>query len=369
MKTVCDLDMCSGCKSCISVCSKKAITFNDEVDSLNCIINTDLCNDCGACRKVCPTIKPPELLEQVVCYQGWTNDDELRSLCSSGGVASSIIKKFLENNGYVASCVHKDGDFKFEIINNPSEYMKFKGSKYVKSNPNNIYLEILNMLKKDEKVLFVGLPCQVAALKKRVPDKFQDKLYTIDLICHGTPSIKCLEKYLEEVKYKFNSIKKICFREKNLFRISVGNSNKLENKITDSYTLSFLKGLNYTNNCYECNYAQIKRASDITLGDSWGSKLDKEEKENGISLILCQSKKGKELVLNSNLHLNAVDFENAVIHNQQLVHPSIKPKHREWFFKHLKNNDRQYRHMIFLLYPIDCLKQFFKFFYYKCKQV
>lgn len=35
--------------------------------------------------------------------------------------------------------------------------------------------------------------------------------------------------------------------------------------------------------------------SDITLGDSWGTELSGEVK-NGVSLILCQSEKGKELI-------------------------------------------------------------------------
>lgn len=62
--------------------------------------------------------------------------------------------------------------------------------------------------------------------------------------------------------------------------------------IQDRYTMSFLSSLNYTENCYYCRYATDKRVGDITIGDAWGSDL-KEEIDNGISLIMCQTEKAK----------------------------------------------------------------------------
>ena len=43
-------------------------------------------------------------------------------------------------------------------------------------------------------MLFIGLPCQVAALNNYIKDK--KNLYTVDLICHGSPSPIILEKYI-----------------------------------------------------------------------------------------------------------------------------------------------------------------------------
>jgi len=45
-----------------------------------------------------------------------------------------------------------------------SQTEQFVGSKYVKSNPKTIYIDIERKLQEGKKVLFVGLPCQVAAL-------------------------------------------------------------------------------------------------------------------------------------------------------------------------------------------------------------
>lgn len=42
---------CSGCRNCISVCSEKAINWQDE----GIVINPKLCVSCGACIRSCPT--------------------------------------------------------------------------------------------------------------------------------------------------------------------------------------------------------------------------------------------------------------------------------------------------------------------------
>lgn len=55
-----------------------------------------------------------------------------------------------------------------------------------------------------------------------------------------------------------------------------------------------------------------------------------------VSLILCQSDKGEELLSQSNLHLFDVDLDNAIAHNHQLSTPSIAPKSRAKFLETLK---------------------------------
>lgn len=73
----------------------------------------------------------------------------------------------------------------------------------------------------------------------------------------------------------------------------------------------------------------------MTLGDSWGSEC-KDQEKNGISLILIQSQKGKGLLSMSKMELKDVDLDNAIAHNHQLFHPSVKSSNRARFFKFLK---------------------------------
>lgn len=67
-------------------------------------------------------------------------------------------------------------------------------------------------------MLFIGLPCQVAALNNYIKDK--KNLYTVDLICHGSPSPIILEKYLAENYVDIRKIKDLNFRNKDGFGLA-----------------------------------------------------------------------------------------------------------------------------------------------------
>ena len=57
------------------------------------------------------------------------------------------MKYFVENGGYVATCLFRQGEFVFEITNKLEELINFSGSKYVKSNPLGIYAKVIEKLK------------------------------------------------------------------------------------------------------------------------------------------------------------------------------------------------------------------------------
>ena len=60
------------------------------------------------------------------------------------------------------ACSFNKGNFGFEIVTHPADLKNIKGSKYVKSNPVAVYESVKKILKDGKKVLFIGLPCQVA---------------------------------------------------------------------------------------------------------------------------------------------------------------------------------------------------------------
>lgn len=269
----------------------------------------------------------------------------------------------------MASCLFKKGCFSFEITNNMKETQKFSGSKYVKSNPLGIYKKIKLLLSQNEKVLFLGLPCQVAGLKNYLNLKNDDNLYTIDLICHGSPSPKILDLFLRENNVDIECVKDVRFRNKTAFEVSTQKSKEDYIRLSpvgvqDMYTYAFLNALDYTENCYKCRYASLDRVSDITLGDSWSSKLAKEEQNKGISLILCQTEKGKKLIQDTKLTLSAVDLKDAIAANHQLSHPSIEPVERKDFFDNLSKG---FEHALFSSVPKIYLRKKIKTILLKAK--
>lgn len=294
MKTVCAKNMCAGCMACTNICKMSAITIIDDYKSYNAVIDEVKCVNCGLCEKNCPNIKCVDKLNPLFWKEGWALNPEIRNNASSGGVASAIIYSFIKDGGYVASCMLNKGEFVFVLTSSTQIAERFTGSKYVKSNPKTIYRDIERKLKDGKKVLFIGLPCQVAALRNFSSN--QENLYTVDLICHGSPSPELLKMYLKEKSVDIEELEELNFREKTSFGLRSTEKDIGFSRIVDMYTYAFLKSIDYTENCYYCRYASQSRVSDISLGDSWGSELSEEEKKKGISLVLCQTKKGEELL-------------------------------------------------------------------------
>lgn len=361
MKTVCDLNKCTGCMACVDICAKKAINVHVTIESCNAEINDAMCIDCKACNKVCQVNNPITSKNPMSWYQGWSKNEITRENCASGGFAIEISKTFINYGGIVFTCIFENGEFKYKEFKKKDNLEEIVGSKYVKSNPTGVYKKIREKLLNGEKVLFIGLPCHVAGVQMFMNDRLKEKLYTVDLICHGSPAPQILDIFLKEHRIELSSLAAIRFRRKNHFQVehqreecaykSVGTKGVL-----DSYMIGFLGGLFYTENCYECRYAELGRISDITLGDSWGSDLPIEEQNKGISLALCQTSKGEQLLKMSNVELRAVDLNLAQKHNHQLSSPSVIPKQRSRFLAEIRSN-KNFDSMIWKTCFIKSIKQ------------
>lgn len=328
MKTVCDTDLCAGCMACVDICNFDAIKIIDSVHSYNAAIDSEKCIGCGACEKVCQQLHPASFHEVIKWQQGWSCDPAERASSSSGGAAASISRSFIEQGGVVCSCIFSSGQFVFKVAASLDELQSFKGSKYVKSSPHSSYSTVKSYLRQGTKVLFIGLPCQVSAMRNYCRD--DQLLYTIDLICHGTPSPKVLEYYLNEHGKRLNKCADLRFRAKTRIYIADETGSIDETGVLDNYSVAFLRALSYTENCYSCSYARRERVSDITLGDAWGSDLVAES-EAGISLVTYQTSKGRELLEMSCMKLVEISSDIACDNNEQLVRPSKMPKQRRRF--------------------------------------
>ncbi len=358
MKTVCNLDKCNGCNACVEKCHKNAIGIIDNLKTYNAVIDETVCVNCGGCEKVCPVNNSVQKNKPILWRQGWAIDDVIREKSSSGGLAAAITKGFIKNGGAVCSCVFKNGEFVFNFADDVNEAERFVGSKYVKSNPLGIYKKIKEYIDEGKKVLFIGLPCQAAAVINYTEN--HKLLYTVDLICHGTPSPNSLKMYLTDKKRKIEDLSDIQFRKKANFKLSDGFKSIEPSPVLDSYTFAFLESVCYTENCYSCRYASTSRVSDITLGDSWGSTLSNEEQDKGISLILCQNAKGQELLDMASVHLEAVNVDVAIKNNHQLMAPSKKPPEYEKFCEVLAKK-KSFNQAVACCYPMVYIRQRIKY--------
>ena len=350
--TVCHQNQCAGCMACVDACPCKAISDIDSKKYMNAVINIEKCIKCNACNTVCQQNHPADLRVPKKWLQGWGNDI-IRITSSSGGFGQSVMIAALQNSFCIAACKFQNGEFRFDLIEDKSNVSSFIGSKYVKSNPVGIYKKVKNKLKEGKKVLFIGLPCQVSSMRNFVKD--HGNLYTIDLICHGTPSVHLFQESMEEYGVVLADLQSIYFRKNDRFAIRSKPKNILPDGVQDCYTRAFLQGICYTENCYRCQYACQQRVGDLTLGDSWGTEM-KEELHKGISLILCQNDKGRELLDMVDFHFFPVDKLKSVEMNHQLDHPTPMPKAREKIFK-LLDKGIPFNCAVAILYPKDYFKQ------------
>lgn len=358
--TVCEPGMCTGCMACVDRCPKSAIRIVDRLESYDAIIDGSDCIECGACHRLCRQKNSSELTKPIVWRQGWSRDEQ-REKSSSGGVASAIAKAFVRTGGIVCACAGSQRSYRFATYRNEYSLEEIAGSKYVKSNPSGSYKEVRSALIAGNDVLFIGLPCQVTSMRAFVGERLGARLYTIDLICHGTPSPQILSRFLDGQGYSAPEVQSVSFRNKGSYAygLSIDGKRIRHRGSVDAYTAAFLRGYSYTRSCYSCKYARLERGSDLTLGDSWGSDLPAEAQEKGVSLCLCQNDKGLELLQMAELQLFNVDLNQAVENNGQLSAPYNMPNKRSSFFKEIERG-HSVNYALFVCLPTYSIKQYVK---------
>ena len=318
---ICDDKKCTGCAACFNVCPKGciAMTFNER-NELSPTIDADKCVNCGACQRVCPVNKLVEKIPSAKCYACYAPEE--RDSSSSGGIAAELAKLFISKGDCVCGAVYENGTVHHKIVESEEELPKLKGSKYVQSYIDDIYKQIKVKLK-DKNVLFVGTPCQVAGLRNFVGRS--DRLYCVDLICHGGTS----HRYLDAILPKKDG--ELSFRKNGDIAVRLDDDVV---KYSGESIAAFLKMMSYRECCYSCRYADTERVGDITLGDFWGIK-DFPETEKGVSIALVNTEKGTAMfdAIKSGLYCEERQLNEALGGNPQLSRPSIPHKHRDLFMK------------------------------------
>lgn len=333
-----DLKKCSDCGACYNICPRSAISVRTDGMFYVPMVDADLCVDCSLCIHVCPVNRSFEGNSPIYAYAGWHKDDRIVLDSSSGGVFYGLAKAVLAVDGIVFAAVYSD-DYKtveFASSDDMSLHSMMK-SKYVESRIGLSFQQIKNELEKGRAVLFCGTPCQVAGLRSYLRKDY-DRLITCDFAYGGLPSHAIYQSYLRDLESKYRSpVQSVDFRPKThrwnrhaIRVVFVNGKEHLRLGTEDPYFQSFLQG-KYTvrDYCLECKFPEC-HASDITLADFWlHEKLSSLRHEDGISLILCNTLKGKSALeaLKDAFELTELDVNQASYNNRIQVSEQRKAKH------------------------------------------
>lgn len=319
------------------------------------VINADACINCGLCAKVCPleneTIPP----QQHTFYGAYNTNLEDILNSSSGGIYPALAKWIIKQGAivYGAMLDTETRNLLHVGVTNDDDLVKTLGSKYYQSSIGETYKECKASLDKGQLVLYTGTPCQIQGLKCFLNKDYKN-LYTADVICHGVPSRKMFNAYVQYLERKHRGkLVDINFRdkEKNGWSITLRYTMEYRNGKKKNYYLerqyseyfvAFLRGYIERESCYSCPFSSLYRPGDITMGDFWGyqNKRPDLKHDEGLSLILSNSQKGDYLIdilKNEGIHFDIVD-EDCVraSENKNLYKPTRRPKERDVMYEELE---------------------------------
>ena len=300
---------CCGCTACASICA-----FNDHYDtSLN--------------------------LEKTLAYGARHKDMNEVETSRSGAAFIAISDYILEQGGVVYGAGYTDH---FRVVHKRAttkeERDEFKGSKYVQSDMTGVFRQVKKDLRDGLTVLFSGTPCQTSGLNSYVGKRLREKLFLVDIVCHGVPSPYMWRDYIAYLEKKQGSpIVWVNFRDKQKYGWAAHHETfKFKNGGKMSFTFLFYKHIMFRKSCGNCHFANTKRPSDITIADFWGwEKTDQDfnADNKGISLVLLNTEKGRKLfeAVKDRMDTFPANLEDCLQPNME--HPSEIHPQRDLFEK------------------------------------
>ena len=350
-------DKCCGCGACMNVCQRHAISMQeDEYVFLYPQIDECLCIGCGKCKQVCAFQDRKTANHVMRTYVAAAKDKDVIVRSASGGIFATLANEWVDNGGtvYGAAFNSKWGVHHIPAVNR-EDIFKLQGSKYTQSSTGYAFQEVKQLLQEGKKVLYSGTPCQIAGLYGYLGSR-DEGLVTIDIVCHGVPSNRMFQEYLELIEErKGGRVLEFTFRDKGIGwakngKVKLDFGEKKANitiwESASPYLFYFSNSWICRESCYHCPYACGHRPADLTLGDYWGIERAHPEylgkggfsESKGISLILVNTEKGQGFLEQNkiSMELRKSEFSKASRENLQLRQPSREGKRNEILALYLK---------------------------------
>lgn len=322
MNNISSIKNCFGCGVCAASCGKKLISIELNRDGFYepRIKDENQCTHCGICTEVC-AFSHSELANTEAAplksWAAWSNDEQVRRKCSSGGIGFEIGKQLIEQGYKAVGCRYDVGQQRAEhyIATTVEEFIASIGSKYIQSYTADAFQQIE---RKGQKYLVTGTPCQIDSFRRMIR-KFncEDNFILLDFFCHCVPSMHAWKAYIKMLEPKIGKVTYASWRNKFEYgwhdswlmgmdgdRTDPSTKYDLIERDTaiksrmsrgDLFYRFFLGDLTLGPQCEkQCKYKYIHSSADIRIGDLWGDTYKNDQK--GVSALIAFTNKGHEVI-------------------------------------------------------------------------
>jgi coenzyme F420 hydrogenase subunit beta len=224
---VIDKENCVFCGTCASICPRIGMKEKEPT-----LLEYD--PECSTCFRYCPkTYFPEEIFERELFHENTkkryplgyyqkiiaaqSTDEAILKVAQNGGVVSSLLIHALDT-GLIDGVLLTDKDEKWfpkpVIAKTADEIMSCMGSKYTIAPTLSSYNDAINEFKL-EKLAFVGMPCQIHAVRKLqmfspLSKEYGKFTFIIGLYCFSNYSYDLMNNFIQgELGISLSSVKKM----------------------------------------------------------------------------------------------------------------------------------------------------------------
>ena len=299
-----DKGLCFGCGACYVACPQEAIKIVNQGRNNSPVID-DNCTSCGICTKVCSGqhsesneshshfLKALRYGKDI--YLAFSRKENIRRKGTSGGFVTQYLIDLLRKqviDGAIVST--SDGTLestKAIVARTEAEIVNSIGSKYYPVSN----CAALKNIKPNEKYAFVGKGCDLSSLKllQETMAEYHGAIYVkIGIFCHHTPHANASRQLLKS--YGFGPRDIIVYRGRGWPGQTVLRGDNKETIIDyqESWGQCLGKVEHIPYRCAICTHS-FAQCADIAVGDAWALNPDMDNKQEGFSLVLAYTEKGK----------------------------------------------------------------------------
>ena len=347
MICISDKKTCCGCEACAQVCPVSCIEMQEDNEGfIYPKINEAKCIHCGKCESVCPVRNycEPESVQKAFAVRN--RDAEAVQESASGGAFSIFAQHVLAQHGVVfGAAFDKDLRVRHIAVETMEELPLLRCSKYVQSRIGTCFAEAKHFLETGRTVCFAGTPCQIYGLYLYLGKRKYHNLLTVDFACHGVPSPKIWNKYIQWLKTQGDAeLLSYRFRDKQMgyqyttfsARYKDGSEYMISDARDDRDFMkdSFFHEYASRPSCYCCAFKSVKHIADVTLFDCWHHKelTGTNDFESGATTVILHTKEAVQLwtelasqAVSCEISLEqAVDLDGVCLVYSKMPHPRRK---------------------------------------------